>query len=601
MKSYYPKYKPQKKFWSHYGFPVILSIIVLIPNILALSMASNIVGWWPHVVYAFCAIALFLFTSTFLKTRPFFALHTITILLGLIEIVHLVSYKATTSLLFVNTIIISEPGEAKELFSTLIPVIIIAAIYLSLYIWISVHFVENRYLFGKKTRLGILFMYPVVIAVGAIFWQSKGKEILNAKEPVNNESTNVNVVNTAENVFPANLVVQICRIIKLRKDINNEAHAVKNIPFGIKTTDKSPETIVLIIGETGRYGNFGINGYHRQTTPRLCRRSHLVSFDSVYAIANLTTVSVPYILSYATPETHQNFPTDKSIVEAYNEAGFETAWIANQSFGNKIIMRVSETCNDVHYLPEEDHSYENYDIKLLKDLAPFLADKSNPRKFIVLHSLGSHFKYTDRYPMPFSKFRPDLNDDNSLHKMMHDQGIESWSDFSSKLPNDPIISELRILLTNSYDNSILYTDFFLDSTLQMLANTHQPCAVVYVADHGENLFDDSRNLFLHGTYSGSVYEYHVPMMIWLSKEYIKKHPETMNILLKNKKNQMSSMTVFHTLLDLGGLHTNYLDSTMSVASSKLKSDSIIIGLDANMQPIEIPTANSGRFAIQPIK
>ena len=146
---------------------------------------------------------------------------------------------------------------------------------------------------------------------------------------------------------------------------------------------------MLVIGETARYGNFGINGYARNTTPRLSKRTNLISFDSTYAIANLTTVSVPFILSRATPQTTEIFNKEKSIVEAFQEAGYHTAWIANQSFGNKLLMPISSSCDYTHYLPVDITNHQNRDIKLLYYLQPLL-DKEKGRQFIVLHSYESY-------------------------------------------------------------------------------------------------------------------------------------------------------------------------------------------------------------------
>ena len=194
---------------------------------------------------------------------------------------------------------------------------------------------------------------------------------------------------------------------------------------------------MLVIGETARYGNFGINGYARNTTPRLSERTNLISFDSTYAIANLTTVSVPFILSRATPQTTEIFNKEKSVVEAFQEAGYHTAWIANQSFGNKLLMPISSSCDYTHYLPADITNHQNLDIKLLDYLQPLL-DKEKGRQFIVLHSLGCHFKYNCRHPKEFAQFQPDLNSETDVTTFLDKYNLRKLEDISGKLDNQPL-------------------------------------------------------------------------------------------------------------------------------------------------------------------
>jgi glucan phosphoethanolaminetransferase (alkaline phosphatase superfamily) len=151
-----------------------------------------------------------------------------------------------------------------------------------------------------------------------------------------------------------------------------------------------------------------------------------------------------------------------------------------------------------------------------------------------------------------------------------------------------LIDEVRNILVNSYDNAIRYTDFFLDSTINMLQKTERPCLLLYIGDHGENLLDDDRHMLLHGTYSGSAYEFHVPMIVWYSDSYARKYPSEIENLQQNKRSKTSSMTLFATMLQLGHVPYPKLNAAQSLASPTFAPDSIVYGLDANLQVVEIP-------------
>ena len=62
----------------------------------------------------------------------------------------------------------------------------------------------------------------------------------------------------------------------------------------------------------------------------------------------------------------------------------------------------------------------------------------------------------------------------------------------------------RAQLINAYDNSIRYVDAVLDSVASVLESTGRPAAMLYLSDHGEDIFDDSRGRFLHASPTASL-------------------------------------------------------------------------------------------------
>lgn len=185
-------------------------------------------------------------------------------------------------------------------------------------------------------------------------------------------------------------------------------------------------------------------------------------------------------------------------------------------------------------------NYNPSDDELLELVATELA-KNAPKQFIVLHTYGSHFNYRERYPSENAFFLPDF----------------------------PVDAEVKYKdnLVNAYDNSIRYTDDFLARLIGMLQEQNTDAAMLYTSDHGEDIFDDSRRLFLHASPVPSYYQIHVPFLLWMSDSYRDHYPSLWENTISNKqKNISSSASFFHTMLELGGVTTPYRNDSLSVVN-----------------------------------
>lgn len=76
-------------------------------------------------------------------------------------------------------------------------------------------------------------------------------------------------------------------------------------------------------------------------------------------------------------------------------------------------------------------------------------------------------------------------------------------------PNDPRIPVIR----NAFDNTILHTDRVIDSAIAMLEALDRPSFLIYLADHGENIYDTPDMLFFHASKIGTHFEAHIPFLI----------------------------------------------------------------------------------------
>ncbi len=338
-----------------------------------------------------------------------------------------------------------------------------------------------------------------------------------------------------------------------RKYLADLSRKSNNFSFGAhqQQANQTPEIVVMVIGESNRYDRWSLHGYERNTNPLLSQESNLVSLPDVITSVAATRLSVPVILSRkpAIQSLKDGF-TEKSFITAYKEAGFKTWWMSNQiSFGHfdtpvSVFAKEADILQFMNLGGFTNDS--NYDQILLDPLQTALNDPA-PKKLIVLHTLGNHWNYSHRYPANFDKWKPSL------------LGV-----------NKPAYTDLKIkpALNNSYDNSMLYTDWFLAQVIANLKKTKQLTSMMYVADHGQTLYDGSCNLAFHG--HNTQFEFHVPALIWYSDLYQQTYPEKIKQLKQHRKAKFATENVFHSLLDMGNIRYPNDRLEWSWFNSKLK-------------------------------
>jgi glucan phosphoethanolaminetransferase (alkaline phosphatase superfamily) len=268
-------------------------------------------------------------------------------------------------------------------------------------------------------------------------------------------------------------------------------------------------------------------------------------------------MSVPVLLTPSTAESLQDAPTKPSVVSIFRGAGFHTAWFSTQRKHGMYDTACSVYSKDAHetaflsgaFAPATG-SYESaFDGELLEPVRRLIS-RGLPKTFIVLHTMGSHQHYSDRYPPEFERFKCGA---------VHAQG---------SLVNATYTPDEKRLMTNAFDNSILYTDWVLTQLVEALGSTHAVSALFYVSDHGQNTGEAAVMPFGHGTRTEDVI--HVPMLIWLSPQYRTEQSARTGSLASHVSSAFSADTTFHTLVDMAGLDCALLDRKKSAASDEFK-------------------------------
>ena len=455
--------------------------------------------------------------------------------------------------MFLN-LVTTNPGEAMELLDNLAPAVVgVFVVYLPLLILGGVNI-------RRDSRLSVSFQQRVrhwAMQIGAI-----GLFCLLASYLV------VDDYRMRNQLYPVNICYNLYLAIERNAASENYREASRDFKFDARSEHSAtaPEVYVMVVGETARAHNFSLYGYPRNTNPLLSKTPGIKAFPNVTTQSNTTHKSVPMLLSAASAEDFERLFHEKGILAAFKEAGFHTVFISNQLPNHSFIDFLGEQADEHYFLKKEDASQGNhYDEDLLQKLDEILplADASSSahyhyryrKLFVVLHSYGSHFNYQERYPRSFAYFKPD-----------------------SRSEAKP---ENRRDLLNAYDNTIRYTDYILHGIIERLQKWEgvqtktdgvydQPTsAMLYTSDHGENIFDDERCLFLHAAPKASDYELHVPFIIWTSDGFSKQYPDILKALGENRPKQVqSSLSAFHTMLGIGGIQTRYRLDEYSVASGK---------------------------------
>lgn len=451
--------------------------------------------------------------------------------------------------MFLN-LVTTNPTEAGELLSNIMPsVLFVIIVYVPLLIW-SIYAIKQKPLphsFRKKQRkLALAGTTIGLILLASCYISNKDYKIQN-------------------DLYPINVMYNVEQAISREYKKNKYFETSKDFTFNASAThDQSANEIyVLVIGETARAENFGIYGYKRNTTPLLGSLDDLIVFKDALSQSNTTHKSVPMLLSAVSATDFDSIYHQKGIITAFNEVGFSTTFFSNQRPNHSFIDYFGkEATNHVFTKEDLDTDANVSDDILLKLTREYLEKDNGNKKFIVLHTYGSHFNYAERYPADKAHYKPDI--------------------VSSAKP------EFRDILVNAYDNTIRYTDDFLFRLIQTVKSQDATACVMYVSDHGEDIFDDDRNLFLHASPIPSIHQVKVPFILWLSDQYKASNPDIYDALRANTDKPVSSnLAVFHTMLDIAGISTSYLNPSLSLASATYAQPSPRLYLTDHNTPIPI--------------
>ena len=429
-----------------------------------------------------------------------------------------------------RNVLATDPKESRELMtvSLLWPVLLLAVLPMVVLWRVQL----RRRSWGRSLlwRVGFLVVAAVTAVGGALISFQDVSALMRNQREVRYLAT------------PANVLLGMPRA--LRGD--NPVQRAPKLPIGTdaKATPRAPASkprlLVIVMGETVRAQNWGLNG-GRNTTPELAQAS-VINFPDMHSCGTSTEVSLPCLFS---PWGRHDYDEKKirahqSLLHVLNRAGIAPLWRDNQS-GCKGVCEVLDfqSLSDAT-TPGLCADGRCMDEILLQDLATQVRARPGDR-VVVLHQLGNHGPaYFERYPPAFRRFTPTC-DTRDIGRCSREE------------------------ITNSYDNAVLYTDHFLTKTIGTLQGMQDyDTAMIYLSDHGESLGE--KGLFLHGVpYAIAPAEQtRVPMTMWFSPGFASSRGLDLQCVRKRSAAYTDHDNLFPSVLGLMQVKTSLYERDRDV-------------------------------------
>ena len=308
------------------------------------------------------------------------------------------------------------------------------------------------------------------------------------------------------------------------------------------------EVHILVVGESARRDSWSVYGYGRNTTPYLEKiQPEIVFFQNARADANITIYAVPILLTGMNPAHFSMSDIKGSLVDLAEESGYSTSWMMNQD--SHISLLIGIHADRMVYPPLISTLINGglpLDERLLPDIRLEIA-RSGKARFIGIHSIGSHWPYSSRYPAGFERF-----------------GSKGSLTFKMAYTPDPGV-------LGAYDDTIAYTDWLLQQIIEQTRKLEVPATVTYYADHGEELYALDGNAG-HGTPTYSKHQFEVPAFIWMNAAYREAHPDKVQAIIANSSKEIRSHNVFDSLADIMGIQWPGARASESFASPAFVPD-----------------------------
>ncbi len=300
-----------------------------------------------------------------------------------------------------------------------------------------------------------------------------------------------------------------------------------------KEDNATKKLLVLVVGETARAANYSLGEYAKNDTNFYTKKNNVVFFDNFSSCGTATAVSLPCMFSLSKRQNYSSSEYQENVMDILQKTGVKASWIDNNS------GKCKGVCDR---LSDKQQLSSDWDENLLPSLKERLGNLDT-QNIIVLHLQGSHGPaYYKRYPSEFKKFTPTC-DTNEL----------------SKCASEALI--------NTYDNTLLYTDYLLSEIIELLKEKKDyESSLLYLSDHGESLGENG--IYLHGMPYAIAprHQTHIPVIFWSSDENL------MTTAQNHKSLNLSQDNLFSTLLGYFNIQTAVYEPSYDILNQALKAN-----------------------------
>ena len=507
---------------------------VLMPFLFLLNLVGN--GAWLFLQHTLLSVILVILLSALVTIIEVFifriiptsilkAVYAVVMIVlhnvvGIVDYFLLYHFRAVIDLYVLNTVLLTNDGEASEFVATYItpPTI---AVFLFVTILVNV-LIYKIALYVSKLRytlwtIRIAAIISIVFLVGNTALFVLFNISANAQTPMHQSFLRV-----GREYVRFRLGIHIDEIMQ----VGREVKAVSTLGEPLK--------MVIIIGESHSVYHTSLYGYEKDTYPLLTEREKKGELIVMQQAASAHDVTSPTMWSIFSLDSMGHATNETPLFPmVFKAAGYRTFMYDNEFLKNNT-LHVMTNCDlsDFMYDQRNTHYYD-YDGDMVKDM-PMTNDSL---AMYIVHLVGHHFEYGKRYPKSFAKFQ--------------------YSDYNTSHPKD----EKEIIAT--YDNACLYNDYVIDAVIKKFEEDN--AVVVYLADHGEEIYDLSGFLghMSSKTSSDPSYQLRVPFLVWLSASFREHHPDIVDKLNSRRDMHIKTDDVSHFLIHIAGIETDWLNKNRS--------------------------------------
>lgn len=304
------------------------------------------------------------------------------------------------------------------------------------------------------------------------------------------------------------------------------------------------KNIVFLLGESTNRNHMSLYGYNLPTTPNLQKLKNsgeIAVFNNVISPHSTTIAVLSKLFTFCDYESTKEWYEYNNLIDIMNSAGYKTFWLSNQEssgiWGN-VAQLFAEHSSKHEYtrIRESREDYGIVDGELFPLIDRALAERSD-KNFFVIHLMGAHGLYYNRYPYAFTKFHP--------------EDINLAAKDSAKL------------VVSQYDNAVYYNDYIVNEIINKFRDDET--LFVYVSDHGEAVYDES-DFAGHIEENPSRHMIEIPMIVWGSEKFRENYPEKMEKIYDSVERPYMTDDLIHTVLDLADIKTAEFDPTRSIVN-----------------------------------
>ncbi len=497
-------------------------------------------------IYAYLATVIVYFTKLKFIKQTFYLM---TFILFLVDLYLHIQFETRISPNVFLLLSETNPRESSEFVQTYLlssqTLLFIAGLFIC--IGVTYIFEKNKHLFShyRESRIISFFAFLFLVS-GTYFITIHYYRLFQCQD-----TTEVDVwmkkyeMRAMDNL--SNLTYSLYDMSLMRKEHEKALHFALNDIDGT-AIEQDSLNVIFVIGESHNKWHSNLYGYPLNTNPLLTKESEsgrLYLFHDATAPYNLTSNVLRNLFNTNCLGANEKWLNSAFFPAIFHHSGYEIDFWDNQynpasrnSFDFSLNSYIHNPIIESSVYSKTNNHCFKLDEELIKDYFNIKPSNSSPRKLIMFHLMGQHFAYYTRFP--------------------HNKGFDHFTSDSIIRKDNRLTKDMRQIIAD-YDNATRYVDYILYRIIDHYKNTNS--VVVYLSDHGEDVFDSQtenrRSLERNVSVPIMRQQFNIPFFIWCSDIYKNQHKDMMGNIEAALQKPFSSDNICHLLFHLAGIQTKY--------------------------------------------